>query len=142
MNFLEIFDVKTQWIIGQKSQNSARYRGAFWGKNHFLWKGGSQRYRFFLQNSMSLLTNSISGNSVFFLSKTHKKKCGKVYKAQQGTNPPTYGVFEWKFHSFRILRFWGVFFLDCIVFFFRFFFLEKFIVDWLTHFQISCFFCQ
>ena len=31
-----IFGVKTQWIIGQKSQNTARYEGAFWGKNHFF----------------------------------------------------------------------------------------------------------
>ena len=31
-----IFGVKTHWIIGQKSQNSARYAGAFWGKNHFF----------------------------------------------------------------------------------------------------------
>ena len=29
MNFLGVFGVKTQWIIGQKSQNSARYAGAF-----------------------------------------------------------------------------------------------------------------
>ena len=29
INFLGIFGVKTQWIIGQKSQNSARYAGAF-----------------------------------------------------------------------------------------------------------------
>ena len=29
MNFLGIFGVKTQWIIGQKSQNRARYAGAF-----------------------------------------------------------------------------------------------------------------
>ena len=32
INFLGIFGVKTHWIIGQKSQNSARYAGAFWGK--------------------------------------------------------------------------------------------------------------
>ena len=31
-----IFGVKTHWIIGQKSQNSARYAGAFWGKITFL----------------------------------------------------------------------------------------------------------
>ena len=31
-----IFGVKTQWIIGQKSQNDARYAGAFWGKNQFF----------------------------------------------------------------------------------------------------------
>ena len=31
-----IFGVKTHWIIGQKSQNSARYTGAFWGKNNFF----------------------------------------------------------------------------------------------------------
>ena len=36
INFLGIFGVKTHWIIGQKSQNSARYAGAFWGKNHFF----------------------------------------------------------------------------------------------------------
>ena len=29
MNFLGIFGVKTRWIIGQKSQNRARYAGAF-----------------------------------------------------------------------------------------------------------------
>ena len=29
INFLGIFGVETDWIIGQKSQNSARYRGAF-----------------------------------------------------------------------------------------------------------------
>ena len=34
-----IFGVKTRWIIGQKSQNGARYAGAFWGKDHFFgWK--------------------------------------------------------------------------------------------------------
>ena len=33
---LRIFDVKTNWIIGQKSQNSTRYAGAFWGKIFFL----------------------------------------------------------------------------------------------------------
>ena len=38
MNFLGIFCVKTQWIIGQKSQNSAWYAGAFWGINHFFWE--------------------------------------------------------------------------------------------------------
>ena len=27
-----IFGVKTHWIIGQKSQNSARYADAFWEK--------------------------------------------------------------------------------------------------------------
>ena len=27
INFLGIFGVKTHWIIGQKSQNSARYAG-------------------------------------------------------------------------------------------------------------------
>ena len=37
-NFLRIFGVKTHWIIGQKSQNSARYAGAFWEKKHFFWK--------------------------------------------------------------------------------------------------------
>ena len=31
-----IFGVKTHWIIGQKSQNSARYAGAFWGKITFF----------------------------------------------------------------------------------------------------------
>ena len=31
INFLGVFGVKTQWIIGQKSQNSARNEGAFWG---------------------------------------------------------------------------------------------------------------
>ena len=35
-NFFWIFGVKTHWIIRQKSQNSARYAGAFWGKNHFF----------------------------------------------------------------------------------------------------------
>ena len=29
INFLGIFGVKTHWIIRQKSQNSARYAGAF-----------------------------------------------------------------------------------------------------------------
>ena len=29
INFLGIFGVKTHWTIGQKSQNSARYAGAF-----------------------------------------------------------------------------------------------------------------
>ena len=29
LTFFGIFGVKTQWIIGQKSQNSARYVGAF-----------------------------------------------------------------------------------------------------------------
>ena len=33
-----IFGAKKQWIIGQKSQNSAWYAGAFWGKNHFFWE--------------------------------------------------------------------------------------------------------
>ena len=49
INFLGIFGVKTNWIIRQKrqnsaryacerqnSQNSARYAGAFWGKNQFF----------------------------------------------------------------------------------------------------------
>ena len=36
MNFLGIFGVKTQWIIGQKSQNRAQYAGAFWGKITFF----------------------------------------------------------------------------------------------------------
>ena len=36
INFLEIFGVKTHWIIGQNSQNCARYAGAFWRKNHFF----------------------------------------------------------------------------------------------------------
>ena len=39
MNFLGIFGVKTQRIIGQKSQNSARYAGAFWWKKS-LFLGG------------------------------------------------------------------------------------------------------
>ena len=39
MNFLGIFGVKTHWIIGQKSQNSARYGGAFLGKKS-LFLGG------------------------------------------------------------------------------------------------------
>ena len=38
MNFLGIFGVKTRWIIGQKSQNRARYAGAFWGKITFFWR--------------------------------------------------------------------------------------------------------
>ena len=38
INFLRIFGVKTQWINGQKSQNSARYAGAFWGKIQFFWE--------------------------------------------------------------------------------------------------------
>ena len=42
INFLGIFGVKTHWIIGQKSQNSARYAGAFWGKNHFFFWEKSQ----------------------------------------------------------------------------------------------------
>ena len=32
------FWCKTHWVIGQKSQNSARYAGAFLGKNHFFWE--------------------------------------------------------------------------------------------------------
>ena len=36
INFLEIFGVKTHWLIGQKSQNSAQYAGAFSGKNYFF----------------------------------------------------------------------------------------------------------
>ena len=36
INFLGIFGVKTQWIIGQKSQSSARYAGAFWEKITFF----------------------------------------------------------------------------------------------------------
>ena len=36
INFLEFFGVKTQWIIGQKSRNRARYAGAFWGKITFF----------------------------------------------------------------------------------------------------------
>ena len=31
-----IFGLKTQWIIGQKCQNSARYAGAFWEKITFF----------------------------------------------------------------------------------------------------------
>ena len=38
INFLGIFGVKKHWIIGQKSQNSARYAVAFWVKNHFFWE--------------------------------------------------------------------------------------------------------
>ena len=38
MNFLGIFGVQTHWNIGQKSQNSAWYAGAFWGINHFFWE--------------------------------------------------------------------------------------------------------
>ena len=38
INFLGIFGVKTHWIIGQKSQNSARYAVAFLGRNHFFWE--------------------------------------------------------------------------------------------------------
>ena len=34
--YLRIFDVKTNWILGQKIQNSARYIGAFWWKFCFL----------------------------------------------------------------------------------------------------------
>ena len=33
INFLGIVGVETHWVIGQKSQNSARYAGAFWGKS-------------------------------------------------------------------------------------------------------------
>ena len=36
INILGIFCIKTHWIIRQKSQNSARYAAAFWGKNHFF----------------------------------------------------------------------------------------------------------
>ena len=36
MNFLEIFNVKTQRITRQKNQNRARYAGAFWGKIIFF----------------------------------------------------------------------------------------------------------
>ena len=36
INFLGVFGVKTQWIILQKSQNSARYAGVFWGKKLFF----------------------------------------------------------------------------------------------------------
>ena len=32
---LGIFGIKTKWIIGQKSQNFARYAGAFQGKINF-----------------------------------------------------------------------------------------------------------
>ena len=35
MNVLGIFGVKTKWIIGQKSQNRARYAGAFEEKSQF-----------------------------------------------------------------------------------------------------------
>ena len=38
MNFLGMFGVKTHGVIRQKSQNSARYAGEFWGKNHFFGK--------------------------------------------------------------------------------------------------------
>ena len=36
MNFLEIFNVKTQRITRQQNQNRARYAGAFWGKITFF----------------------------------------------------------------------------------------------------------
>ena len=39
LTFFGIFVVKTQWIIGQKIQHSARYAGAFWGKKS-LFLGG------------------------------------------------------------------------------------------------------
>ena len=80
--------------MGKKVKIVLDIEAHFEGKITFYGRVVAKGTVFFLQNSMSLLTNSISGNSVFFLSKTHKKKCGKVYKAQQGTNPPTYGVFE------------------------------------------------
>ena len=38
INFLGIFGVKTHWIILPKSQNSARYAVAFWGKKQFFWE--------------------------------------------------------------------------------------------------------
>ena len=38
INFLGIFGVKIHWIIGQKSQNSAQYAGAFRGNNIFFGK--------------------------------------------------------------------------------------------------------
>ena len=37
-NFLGISVVKTHCVIGQKSQNSAQYAGAFWGNNHYFWE--------------------------------------------------------------------------------------------------------
>ena len=36
INFLGIFCVKPQWIIGQKSQNRARYADEFWEKFTFF----------------------------------------------------------------------------------------------------------
>ena len=36
MNFLGIYNVKTQRITRQKNQNRARYAGAFWGKITFF----------------------------------------------------------------------------------------------------------
>ena len=38
MNFLEIFNVKTQRITIQKNQNRTRYAGAFLGKITFFWR--------------------------------------------------------------------------------------------------------
>ena len=37
MNCLGVFGVKTQWIIGQKSQNRAPYAGAYWGRITFFY---------------------------------------------------------------------------------------------------------
>ena len=53
-NFLGILGVKTQLIISQKSQNSARYAGAFWRKNHFFWKKSQKSalyYRHYLRKN-------------------------------------------------------------------------------------------
>ena len=42
IHFLGMFVVKTHWIIGQKSQNNARYGGAFKRKKIFFFWEKSQ----------------------------------------------------------------------------------------------------
>ena len=64
-NFLGIFGVKTHRIIGQKSQNSARYAGAFWGKITFFGKKyiiGHTSQKFALYYSCNLRKNRLFGH--------------------------------------------------------------------------------
>ena len=64
--------------MGKKVKIVLDIEAHFEGKITFYGRVGAKgTVFFFLQNSMSLLTNSISGNSVFFLSKTHKKNAEK-----------------------------------------------------------------